>query len=77
MSETYFLDCLSDCLYNKKASRAIGWQDRETYAELAPAGLTKERQVLDMDAYQIIMICIASVTLVLKLIELYHNISRK
>ena len=43
----------------------------------APAGLTKERQVSDMDAYQIIMICIASVTLVLKLIKLYHNIGHK
>ena len=46
------------------------------YAELLPAG-HKRRQVMDMDAYQIIMICIASVTLVLKLIEFYHNINRK
>ena len=37
----------------------------------------KGKQVMYMDAYQIIMICIASVTLVLKLIELYHNISGK
>ena len=35
------------------------------------------KQVMYMDAYQIIMICIAAVTLVLKLIEFYHNINRK
>ena len=31
------------------------------------------RQVMYMDAYQIIMICLAAITLVLKLIELYIN----
>ena len=43
------------------------------YAELTPAGLAKERQVTDMSTYEIIMICIAAVTLLLKLIEMYNR----
>ena len=31
------------------------------------------KQVMYMDAYQIIMICLAAITLVLKLIDLYIN----
>ena len=35
------------------------------------------KQVMFMDAYQIIMICIATVTLMLKLIEVFNGINRK
>ena len=47
------------------------------YAELLPAGLTKERQVSYMGAYEIIMICLTSVNLLLKLLKLFKSKKRK
>ena len=47
------------------------------YAELAPAGIYEGRQVLDMDGYQITMVCIAAMTLLLKLIEFIMNQIKK
>ncbi len=47
-------------------------QTGRQYAELAPAG-HKGRQVMDMDGYQIVMICISAMTLLLKLIEVFLN----
>lgn len=52
----------------KTALRAVKGQTGRKYAELAPARPI-QRQVMRMNAYEIIMICIASMTLLLKLIE--------
>ena len=37
----------------------------------------KRRQVMDMNAYEVVMICIASMTLLLKVIEVIYNLNRK
>ena len=48
------------------------------YAELLPAGLcTKERQVSYMGAYEIIMICLTSVNLLLKLLKIIKIVKSK
>lgn len=47
------------------------------YAELFLLDFYKGRQVLSMSAYEVIMICIAAMTLVLKMIEVYHGRNHK
>ena len=71
-----FLDVVFLFVYNKKATRTIGWQTGRKYAELLPAG-HKGRQVMDMDVYQTTMVCLAAMTLLLKLIEFILNQIKK
>ena len=47
------------------------------YAELDHLPEYEGRQVMDMDGYQITMICIAAMTLLLKLIEFILNQIKK
>lgn len=50
--------------------------DREKYAELSPAEFVR-KQVMRMTGYEITMICIAAMTLLLKLIEVIFNLFHK
>ena len=71
------LDDIPEILYNKKAVQAIGQQTGRQYAELSPAGFQRRKRVMRMTGYEITMICIAAMTLLLKLIEVIYNLIKK
>ena len=60
----------------KKPSEQSDSKTGRQYPELAPAE-HKGRQVMDMDVYQTTMVCLAAMTLLLKLIEFILNQIKK
>ena len=60
----------------KKPSEQSDGKTGRKYAALSPAG-HKGRQVMDMDVYQTTMVCLAAMTLLLKLIEFILNQIKK
>ena len=71
------LDDIPEIQYNKKAVQAIERQTERKYAELSPAGFQRRKRVMYMTGYEIAMICIAAMTLLLKLIEVIINLLHK
>ena len=69
------IDEKREFLYNQYAAGNSGRDRENAYAGLSePAGY--ERQVTDMSAYEIVMICISAMGLLLALIKLINDLRK-